>query len=84
MSKQGLLQSRQRLLDQNRMQFSGASTFQSNDTFVNKTQSNQAPLYYKNEETKDSINYNELQKYAYDSKKEFYDPTLKKSVKIYL
>ncbi len=37
-------------------------------------------LYYKNEERKDDINYDDLAKYAYESKKEFYDPSMKKNV----
>lgn len=35
-------------------------------------------LYYKNEERKDP-NYDDLAKYAYEGKKEFYDPSMKKN-----
>ena len=72
------LQQKQRLLDQQRMQFSGANTLQSNDSLRNKSQTNTG-LYYKAEERK-GINYDELAKLSYEGKKDFYDPSMKKSV----
>ena len=72
------MQQKQRLLDQQRLQFSNTGTLKSNDiNSINQNASSQP--YYKQEESKD-INYENLAKYAYEGKKEFYDPSFKKNV----
>ena len=46
---------------------------------AHRNQNSANQLYYKHEESK-NINYDELAKFAYDGKQEFYDPSMKKNV----
>jgi len=73
-----LLQQKQRLLDQQRLQFSTAGAIQANEMLGTKNQN--TVLYYRPEENK-GLNYDDLAKQAYEGKTEFYDPTMKKNVK---